>query len=496
MTFRRIALAALTCACAPVLAAEATPTNGQCESRVNDTPKRLLECITADTLWSRLADFQAIADANPDANGHGNRDTGQPGYQASVQYVVDRMTAAGYAVTVQSYPYSTRPVVGVPSLAIGDRTFTWKHDFHVAPLSAGGTIKARVQAAGTGCSAADYAGFVAGRIALVERADTCRPDAQVQRAHEAGAAALVIANTAAGRSDGHAYEARLRHEAPMPVLGVVSHVTGQALRAAAGEVSVDVRTGASSGTDYNVIAESPFGDPNHTVVVDAHLDSIFGAGILDNASGSATILEIALKLQKTPTANRLRFVWFGGEEIGLKGSDWYTKHLAADELARIAFDVDVDVTSTPNYDYLIANPANAPNVSRFPPNVVPDSQVGTALFQQVFGQARIPVRSASFGNEGTDSNSFSLVGIPNTGILTQQDCCKQQWEVDTWGGFLGNYEGTVPGRDGGCVDKPRRWCDNLANNDKGVMEIASRASAYVVQALANKSFSLRAGSRP
>ena len=41
----------------------------------------------------------------------------------------------------------------------------------------------------------------------------------------------------------------------------------------------------------NVIAESKGGDPNHVLVVDAHLDAIFGAGMLDNASGSATILE-------------------------------------------------------------------------------------------------------------------------------------------------------------------------------------------------------------
>jgi hypothetical protein len=37
-----------------------------------------------------------------------------------------------------------------------------------------------------------------------------------------------------------------------------------------------------------VIADLPYGDPNHTVVVDAHHDAIFGAGMLDNASGSVS----------------------------------------------------------------------------------------------------------------------------------------------------------------------------------------------------------------
>ena len=45
--------------------------------------------------------------------------------------------------------------------------------------------------------------------------------------------------------------------------------------------------------------------------------------MLDNASGSATILDIAQQLKNTNTRNKLRFIWFGGEELGLLGSDYY-----------------------------------------------------------------------------------------------------------------------------------------------------------------------------
>ena len=112
-------------------------------------------------------------------------------------------------------------------------------------------------------------------------------------------------------------------------------------------VRLDLPAETRSGVDYNVIAESPFGDADHVLVVDAHLDSIFGAGILDNASGSATILEVALQMAETPTRNRLRYVWFGGEEIGLLGSRYYTENLSPTERAQVAFDIDVDVTATP-----------------------------------------------------------------------------------------------------------------------------------------------------
>jgi hypothetical protein len=62
-------------------------------------------------------------------------------------------------------------------------------------------------------------------------------------------------------------------------------------------------------------------------------------------------------------------------------------------------------------------------------------------------------------------------------LLTGQDCCKTQGEVDLFGGSLGNYEGNVPSFDGGCVDNPFRWCDNLSNNDPGVLTFMSQAFA-------------------
>src|SRR6185437_7755474 len=78
---------------------------------------------------------------------------------------------------------------------------------------------------------------------------------------------------------------------------------------------------------------------------------------------------------------------------------------------------------------------------------------------------------------GTDAISFNNVGIPASGVLTGQDCCKSQDEVDMFGGYTGNYEGNVPSFDGGCVDNPFRWCDNLDNNDKNVMTFVSKAFA-------------------
>ena len=107
-------------------------------------------------------------------------------------------------------------------------------------------------------------------------------------------------------------------------------------------------------------------------------------------------------------------------------------------------------------------------------------------FAGCFKKGGIIFRDFRHGNNGTDSLSFALAGVPDTGILTQQDCCKRHWETELWGGFLGNYEGKIPGFNGGCVDHPHRWCDNLSNNDPFVFVLVSKAVAYVTFELANR----------
>ena len=89
------------------------------------------------------------------------------------------------------------------------------------------------------------------------------------------------------------------------------------------------------------------------------------------------------------------------------------------------------------------------------------------------------------GNIGTDSRSFALVGVPNIGIFTQQDCCKPPARVNDLGRLPGNYEGKIPSFDGGCVDQPRRWCDNIDNVNPPLHQIVSQATAFVTFRLAN-----------
>lgn len=469
--------AALLPICLATAAAAAEPSRTDCLFRVNDRPQLLAACIQADWVRQHLVAFQRIADANPDAAGHGNRDAGTPGYRASVGYVERVLRRAGYAVRRQPYRFTYRAAADARITIGGRPAQAWHPATNAGTGHARGALR-RLPPGRAGCQGADYAGLPPGAIVVLPEG-SCAADDKIAAAEAAGAAAVLLSTAGTPRP------VHLTHESHVPVL---SAAEASLPADPASAVAIDLATTRVTVDDLNLIAESPHGDPAHTIDVEGHLDSIYGPGILDNASGAASILEVALMLARTDTPNRLRYVFFGGEELGLHGSRHYVATLTPAERAAIAFDLDVDVTATPNFDLLVADPGHAPDRRRFPEGTIAASAYGNDLLLRAFAEAGLPARLASFGNEGTDSHSYALAGIPNTGVLTQQNCCKRGWETRIWGGFPGNYEGQVPGRDGGCVDTPGRWCDTLANTNNFVLGLTTRAVAITTLRLAQTDF--------
>ena len=95
----------------------------------------------------------------------------------------------------------------------------------------------------------------------------------------------------------------------------------------------------------NVIAEITGTEfPDEVVVYTAHYDSVvFSHGMYDNATGSATILELLRYYKENPPKRTVRFIWCGSEERGLLGSKAY---VAAHEdlLDKIRLCINVDMT--------------------------------------------------------------------------------------------------------------------------------------------------------
>jgi hypothetical protein len=506
-----VAVAVMLVATITASASTSSRRGGNCDTQANDTPSKLIPCIQQKDLWKHMQAFQAIADANPSpADGMPSRNSGEPGYKASADYVASVMKAAGYDVTLQPYKFTYYAYTAQPVFSEVSPT---PHDYPVGvewnPGQSTGTANAALQPAGgiiipptqttsssSGCTASDFSGFVAGRIALIQRGG-CNFGVKVQNAQAAGASGAVIFNE--GNPDrtellnGSLVDAAGNPIIPTIPVAFTSFATGldlynQYQQGAAPVLKMSIQALVQpNADDWNVIAESKGGDKNHVVVVDAHLDAIYGAGMLDNASGSATILDIAQKMKNVNPLNKLRFIWFGGEELGLNGSSYYVNTLSSNDLGHIGYDLDADVTATPNYIVGVLDPA-APDffggtvTNSFPNRVYKASTL--ARDQAVAYFDSIGLNHEFLAPTGTDAISFNNVGIPASGLLTGQDCCKSQHEVDLFGGYLGNYEGNIPSFDGGCVDNPFRWCDNLSNNDPAVLTFMSKAFATMVVQMA------------
>jgi hypothetical protein len=514
--WRALAVLGAAVVCGSFGAANAGAASPQCEAQVNDTPSKLLPCIQQKDLWTHMVNLEKIAVANPSpADGHPSRNSGEPGYKASADYVADVMTKAGYNVTIQTYPFTYFAFTGQPIWSESfptARTFALATDWNAGQAT--GTANAPLQPAGgivipptpttsstSGCTAADFSGFVAGRIALIQRGG-CNFGVKVQNAQAAGATGVVIFNEGnPGRTDllnGSLVDAAGNPIIPTIPVAFTSFAIGQSLlteyqQAVQGgtglpQLQLDVQALIKENApDYNVIAESKGGDPNHVVVVDAHLDAIFGEGMLDNASGSVTILDIAQQMKNVTPRNKLRFIWFGGEELGLLGSSFYINNLSKTELNKIGYDLDADVTATPNYVVGVLDPAGpdlfgGTSTATFPNRVYKPSGIARDMGIDYF--TSIGQNHVLFSPVGTDAISFNNVGIPASGVLTGQDCCKSQSEVDLFGGSLGNFEGNIPSFDGGCVDNPFLWCDNLGNNDPNVLTFMTKGFATMVLGMA------------
>src|SRR5262245_47313159 len=426
-------------------AASAAPRDA-CDTQVNDTPSKLVPCITTADHWNHMKKFQAIADANPSpADGHPSRNSGEPGYKASADYVAQVMRDAGYNVTIQQYTFTYYAYTGIPAFS---QTSPTPHNYVLNDewgpgQSTGSVTGGPVQPAGgivlpptttptsaSGCSPSDFSGFTAGRVALIQRGG-CNFGVKVQNAQAAKASGVIIFNEGNTNPDrtglliGGLSDAEGNPIIPTIPVAFTTFAVGQSLYNQAQQsppvMSLSIPAIVKPNTpDYNVIAESKGGDANHVVVVDAHLDAIYGAGMLDNASGSATILDIAQMMKNVDPLNKLRFIWFGGEELGLLGSSYYIDNLTSTELSHIGYDLDADVTATPNYIIGVLDPA-APDffggavTSTFPNRVYKASTVSRDQSIAYFDS--VGLNHELLSPVGTDAFNFNAVGIPASGLL-------------------------------------------------------------------------------
>lgn len=424
----------------------ATTASFTAQSAVSTDTYILREAVTLEGVRSHQAAFQAAADANG-----GTREASSPGYQASVAYVAGKMQAAGYEVTIQQfdYPFFEENIAAIleqitPTPTVyeyfgtdGFATMTYSGSGDVTATAEGVDLllppPADANSSTSGCEAADFAGFTAGNIAVVQRG-SCSFAIKAQNALDAGASGVVIFNEGQpGRTEnflgtlgGPGFN--------VPVVGA-SYAVGAEL--AAGGVVARVLVDASSEirTSANVIADSTAGRDDRIVVVGAHLDSVSeGPGIQDNGSGSAAILETALQManQQISPRNKVRFAWWGAEEAGLLGAEHYVANLSARDIKNIALNLNFDMIGSPNFVRFVYD-GDGSDTPLAGPN---GSQTIEQVFLDYFEEMSLPVEPTAFDGR-SDYGPFIAVGIPAGGLFTGAEGIKTPDEAALYGGTAG-----------------------------------------------------------
>src|SRR5215211_5580364 len=450
------------------------------------TPAALRAAVTVKAIRSHLAALQAVADRHG-----GNRAAGTPGYDASVDYLVGQLRAAGYRPQVQRFQagrFRERSRLVLELVGTDGTELQGGADYRTFEFSGSGDVTAAVSpvdlrlppgptadSSTSGCEPADFVGFPRDAVALLQRG-TCPFRAKVDNAQRAGAAAAVIFNE--GQPG--------RTEVPPGTLGgpgvnlpvvAASLELGRRLAQAGPGQRVRVRTDTeSSGVPTsNVLVELPGADPGRVVMAGAHLDSVpAGPGINDNASGSATLLELARQLAGTRPAHTIRFAWWGAEELGLLGSRHYVSGLDRAERGRIALYLNLDMVGSTNFRRLVydGDAAGAPAGS-----VV----IERVLADQIRGQ-KLAVGETALSN-GSDHASFAAAGVPVGGLFTGANEAKSTQDQAAFGGTTGPADPCYHDR-----------CDDLGNLDLGVLDQMADAAATAVATFARDTSSVdRAG---
>jgi Zn-dependent M28 family amino/carboxypeptidase len=420
----------------------------------------LLEAVTLEGIVEHLEDLEAI----------GPHASGTPGYDEAVDYVAGQLLAAGYQVTVQPFDFTffeeLTPAV-LDQVAPNTVPYTYDEDYYTMDYSGSGDVTAGVQAVDlllpptggstSGCDGAytevgpggygyivpdpsgpdDFAGFTAGNIALIQRG-TCTYALKATNAQAAGAVGVIIFNE--GNTSGRIPLMYGTLGGPGPTIPVVSasHTLGVALSELIDDglvLHLKTETVSEIRSTSNVLAETQGGRDDRVVVVGAHLDTEpVGPGSNDNGSGVATILEIAQQMQELgiEPRNKVVFAFWGAEEAGLLGAEYYVYSLTKRERKNIALNLNFDMLASHNYALFVydgdgsatpwAGPTGSANIED--------------IFLDYFASQGLATWPTAFDGR-SDYGPFIEVGIPAGGLFSGGDDTKTEEQAAIYGGTAG-----------------------------------------------------------
>ncbi|MFI9507791.1 M28 family peptidase [Nocardia sp. NPDC052566] len=413
--------------------------------------------VSASDAMKTVAAFDAIAKANG-----GNREAGKPGYEKSREYVEGVLERAGYRLIRQPVPFR--------AFAADAETLTAPDGRKVRTLMAqyapSGQFSGPIAGAGAGCKAENYP---QGTVIAVIRSGECLSGDKTVAARDAGVQAIVMYDVSP------VIDTVIRRQVRGTVLPVsfVSQRDGEALIANPGVGQLDLRGRSFDATTVNLFAETSGGRPDSVVMAGAHLDSgADGPGINDNGTSAAALLETAVRLapfqQKVP--NKVRFAFWGAEELINIGSIHYIQTRTPEELKAISLYLNWELIASPNYVHFVIDGDDSDHAGTGAPPGPPGSGAVEAVMAQGYQLQGLPFRTADLADIRSDQEPFIGAGIPVGGAFGGVRGIKTADEAKVFGGTAGQpYDP--------CYHQP---CDDLSNVNTKAFGEALRAMAWAV----------------
>lgn len=385
--------------------------------------EKLQAQFSSDALQDWAEKLWFAANTSTEVVGHPTRAIGTAGHNATLELIFDALDELSDFYTFEAQPF----------VAIGGKVHSWNvttksgepiegKPLYMCPPAEFTDVPLHLSLS-EGCLPSDYAD-AEGKVVVLARGG-CPYGDKSEFAGLAGAKAVLIFDPSIDPSETLLtgdLGTPLEHQ--VAVIGVSQNTVTNLREGDLMSINVDAET--VQVDTVNIIAETRDGDHDNVVFAGSHSDSVSaGPGINDNGSGLISLLELARHLTGYKLKNAVRLAWWSAEELGLKGSLYYTENLTRRDASKIRLFLDFDMLASPNFIYEVYDSDDSENPQ------------GSGAIRDMF-ENWYEMHGLNFTTQPFDGRSdyvgFIEIGIPASGIDTGAEEIKSPDEVEQFGG--------------------------------------------------------------